>query len=666
MTIVRFFFIAFMLVMAYSIIAEVFYYQKLKMQFAELAIGHIEEDVRELAEDVETISLNSATSDLFQQMYWVQNNNKFVEVVAITSPSGIYYTTNAGDGFLNQLKPLNLLQASATPVNVFDSQHFLHYQVGGEAQPNSAGFTISIKPHFASYQSLLNERLETFLLFFVLVPILGALIFMVLVKRHIITPLNRLESFALNQKQALANSLIAEFNAIYISMKQAFNGLEQDKQILHRRVRSDSLTGLPNRLALKEYLAEAIVQVNQSRSHLALLFLDFDDFKFINDSLGHDKGDEIVVCAAKALQAHLPSQGFIARVGGDEFVIAITGFESKLQLERIIQSMMDALIRLNQCCDGGTSVGCSIGISCYPAHGQNYIELMQTADIAMYEAKRLGKGRYHFYTSDLNERVQKNIEIDHSMRQALHNQEFVLYYQPKVDLKSRKVVGAEALLRWIKPNGEVISPADFIPIAELNGFIVQLGEWVLEAAFSQLKLWTKRMPECVLSINVSARQLAEPGFCQFLQTQLSKYQIDPKRVDLEVTEYLFFDHSVDNLKTVNDIRAMGLSISLDDFGTGFSSLSYLKKFHVDQIKIDKSFIDDFDTETGAVFIETIVKMSENLKKHLVAEGVETESQAQYLESIGCLNVQGFFFSKPLPLTEFERYYQKHQPNSDDL
>lgn len=662
MKIMRFFLLLLFLLISYSAAIEVYYFQKLKDQIAEIAFDHLEEDLLELTEDISILISDARnTNKIFKQMDWVVVNNQFVDEVVIQSPAGIIYTTNAKLNLPGSDAHLTLEQARIAPQKLFNENRILSHQTPVQTRNGSSSFRVSFKTNNQNYQALLAKRVETFILFFILLPFIGVVIFIAFLRRYIVLPLNRLESYVFKHDQALPHFLIGEFNSIYMSMKKAFSGLEQDRQRLFQQVRRDRLTGLPNRLALKEYLGIQVVQAQKSQSVFALLFLDFDNFKFINDSLGHDKGDDIVACAAEVLQSQLPSNGFIARVGGDEFVIVIPDYQSQKQLEALTQTLIDALLGLNDCCEAGTPVSCSIGVACYPTQGKNYIELMQKADIAMYEAKRQGKGRYHFYSPELNERVQKNIALDQSMRQALQNKEFVLYYQPKIDLKTKAVVGAEALIRWIKPDGEIISPADFIPIAELNGFIVQLGEWVLEAAFLQLQLWTKRMPDCVLSINVSARQLAEPGFCEYLKSLLVKYHLDPSKIDLEVTEYLFFDHSVDNLKTVNDIRAMGFSISLDDFGTGFSSLSYLKKFHVDQIKIDKSFIDDFDSESGAIFIETIVKMSESLKKQIIAEGVETASQAEYLQSVGCINVQGFFFSKPLPLPEFERYYQKHKP-----
>jgi len=662
MSLSRFSVLIFLLLASYGIVIEIFYYAKLKVQFSELAYEHIEKDLLELSEAVAPLIADDRNApEIYQQMDWVTFTNRFVDDIVIASQNKILYSSNINSAVTDSIQHLDISEANFQPQKLFEQKRILVNKIeilqGREVQTLSVGFT----PNYQAYEYLLAQRIKTFFIYFIILPFIGVLIFIEILRRYIIKPLNQLVDYAFNPCQVLPASPITELNSIYLAMKKAFAGLEDDKRLLYQKVRTDSLTGLCNRLALKEHITELVNVSDPKKRGFSLLFFDFDDFKYINDSLGHDKGDHILCCAAKALQSHSPSNSFLARVGGDEFVMLVADCESKMRLEKLMQALINALLNLGNCCHNSFAVSCSIGVCCYPENGKNYVELMQKADIAMYEAKRLGKGRYYFYSPQLNERVQKNIELDHSMRQALQNQEFVLYYQPKIDLKTKTVVGAEALIRWIKPNGEVISPADFIPIAELNGFIVQLGEWVLEAAFTQLQLWSKRLPDCVLSINVSARQLAEPGFCDYLKSLLAKYQLDPKKIDLEVTEYLFFDHSVDNLKTVNAIKSMGFSISLDDFGTGFSSLSYLKKFHVDQIKIDKSFIDDFDSESGAIFIETIVKMSESLKKQIIAEGVETASQAEYLQSVGCINVQGFLFSKPLPLAEFERYYQKHKP-----
>jgi len=283
---------------------------------------------------------------------------------------------------------------------------------------------------------------------------------------------------------------------------------------------------------------------------------------------------------------------------------------------------------------------------------------MQKADIAMFQAKREGKSRYHFYSELLNDRVQRNIYLDKAMRQAMLNDEYRLFYQPKIDLDTHDIVGAETLIRWIQPDGKIISSVEFIPLAEENGFIVELGHWVLESALKQLQIWQSQCPDFVLSINVATKQLLEEDFLDRFRELMALYEIQPKNVDLEITEYLFLEQNERNTGIIDELRQLGVSISLDDFGTGFSSLSYLKKFYVDQIKIDKAFIDDYQSESGAIFIETIIRMSESLKKHIIAEGVETEQQADYLRQAGCHYAQGFLFSKPLPLADFEAYCQQ--------
>ncbi|MDQ1244923.1 MAG: diguanylate cyclase, partial [Campylobacterota bacterium] len=390
------------------------------------------------------------------------------------------------------------------------------------------------------------------------------------------------------------------------------------------------------------------------------LFLDIDNFKIINDSLGHHVGDELLKRISSTINEALRANDFVARVGGDEFVIIIENYNSLVELTKIVDRIQKHISQIWAIQTHLLNVESSIGIAFYPKDGDNLISLMKNSDIAMYEAKSNGRARYHFFTEELNKRVQDNITLDKDMRKALEDDEYQLYYQPKVSLKSGKIVGVEALIRWVSPTRGMIVPDTFIPLAEENGFIVKLGWWVVEESIRQHNLWRDKNIDVIISINVSAKQLLAEGFITDFKRLLEENRVEPSKIDIEITEYLFLQNSERNSQTLQELHDFGVTISLDDFGTGYSSLSYLKKFPIDNLKIDKAFIDDYDSIKGSIFIETIVKMGQTLNMKVVAEGTELKEQIEYLKAIGCDQYQGYYFSKPLNSDDFEALFLKQK------
>jgi len=284
---------------------------------------------------------------------------------------------------------------------------------------------------------------------------------------------------------------------------------------------------------------------------------------------------------------------------------------------------------------------------------------MKNADIAMYEAKKLGRNQYHFFTEELNKTVQESITLDKNMRKALKNNEYELYYQPKIDLQTSQIIGVEALIRWISPTKGLIPPDVFIPLAEENGFIVELGKWITNEAIEQYVRWKEKGIDINISINVSAKQLSNIKFVNQVIDKIKENNITPNKIDIEITEYMFIQDSQNTFNNLNTLHNFGVSISLDDFGTGYSSLSYLKKFPIDYLKIDKAFLDDYNSKDGSVFLETIVKLGQMLNIRVIAEGVEKEEQLKYLKSISCNQAQGYYFSKPLDIKDFESFFRNN-------
>lgn len=418
---------------------------------------------------------------------------------------------------------------------------------------------------------------------------------------------------------------------------------KRSEEKIHYMAYYDELTGLPNRRLFYECLQQKMAE----NKKVALLFIDLDRFKTVNDTLGHHVGNILLKMVAEQLQESVQGIGTVCRMGGDEFTVILpckTTRESEQMAQKIIQTLSNPIM-----VEGvELFITPSIGISLYPDHGETDEELLKKADIAMYYTKENGKNNYYIYTSELDKLNTRKVKIESALRRAIEKEEFTLHYQPKVELSTGTIVGTEALLRWNHHELGSISPGEFIPIAEDIGMIPPIGEWVLRAACKQNKEWqTVGYPPIPMSVNVSAIQLKEE-FVAIVSSVLQETELDPCYLELEITESVMQNirHSSPILKK---LKALGIQLSIDDFGTGYSSLSYLNSLPVDTVKIDKSFIDDIlDPENGGVMVKTIIDMGRNLNFEVIAEGIETKQQNQFLQKNNCHLGQGYLFSPPLP------------------
>ena len=498
---------------------------------------------------------------------------------------------------------------------------------------------------------------EEFFIYFGFLPIFGFFLFYIVFRKYITIPLEKLRQLAYYNNKIPKAFKIRELESIRHSMVDSFSRLENEKKEFFLMARTDSLSGLANRNSLQEFLDRLIPTAKRKKEEFAFLFLDLDHFKTINDSLGHNIGDELLKKISGILKKVLRPNDFIARVGGDEFVLIIQDYKSNLELTNIIKRVQKQLSKPWVIQTHPVETTCSIGIAIFPQDGKDQISLMKSADIAMYEAKKHGRNQYHFFTKELNDKLLKIINLNKQMRIALKNGDYQLFYQPKVCLKDSKIIGVEALIRWIDKEKGFIPPSDFIPLAEENDFIIDLGDWIVEEALNQYLDWKNKGIDIVMSINISAKQFLQNRFAENLIEKINSKKIEPNRIILELTEYILIDQNNSVYSTLRKLNEFGVSISLDDFGTGYSSLSYLKKYPIDYLKIDKSFIDDSCNSQGKVFIETIVKMGQTLNMKIVAEGVETQEQVEYLKSISCNLYQGYYFSKPIKAKELEEFYK---------
>ncbi|MCB1889941.1 MAG: EAL domain-containing protein [Rhodocyclaceae bacterium] len=430
---------------------------------------------------------------------------------------------------------------------------------------------------------------------------------------------------------------------------------------IHFLAHHDALTGLPNRILLQDRLGQALSIAARDDRQVAVMFLDLDRFKLVNDSLGHDVGDALLEEVARRLSAVLRQGETVARLGGDEFVIVLPGLHgteaAALVATRALEALGEPLSVRNQ----SFHVTASVGISLYPRDGESVETLLRNADTAMYHAKELGRANFQFYTEGLNAIVTERVRMETDLRGGLERGEFVVHYQPQVDARSGRIVGAEALVRWMHPGQGMISPARFIPVAEDTGLIVPLGAFVLREACRQAARWHRQFDEPMrMGVNLSARQFSSgEDLIQLVRDALADSGLPPDQLELEITESMLMERPDEATALLGRLSELGVRLAIDDFGTGYSSLSYLKRFAIDRLKVDQSFIQDLsDDPNDAAIVEAVISLARSLKLEVIAEGVETREHLDQLRAWGCFDVQGFLFSKPLPAAEFEVFRQQ--------
>jgi diguanylate cyclase (GGDEF)-like protein/PAS domain S-box-containing protein len=422
----------------------------------------------------------------------------------------------------------------------------------------------------------------------------------------------------------------------------------------------DFLTGLPNRVLLTERLSRAIGQARRHGKRVALMYIDLDYFKHINDSLGHAVGDLLLQMVAQRLKRCIRDTDTVCRQGGDEFVILLSETGQILDAAQVAEKILAAFA--DPCLVSGNElhITLSIGISIYPDDGHDAEDVMKNADTAMYHAKSNGRNNYQFFTGEMNTRAVRRLFIEGNLRRALKQREFMLYYQPKIDLESGLMVGCEALIRWQDPQYGLVYPNQFVPIAEESGLIVPIGSWVLHEACRQVSVWQAAGLLAVpVSVNISAIEFRHKDFLDGVATILRDTGLSPVFLELELTESILMQDAASSATVLESLKEMGIQLAIDDFGTGYSSLSYLKRFPINTLKIDQSFIHDIDVDTDdASIVRAMIGMGKSLKQRVIAEGVETISQLDFLRTLQCDEGQGFLFGHPLPADQFERLLLK--------
>ncbi|HEY3500836.1 MAG TPA: EAL domain-containing protein [Polyangiaceae bacterium] len=458
----------------------------------------------------------------------------------------------------------------------------------------------------------------------------------------------------------------------------------KDRQLAEERVQRmafyDELTGLPNRAFLKRHLPYVIEQARRGERAGAVLSLDLDGFKRVNDTLGHAAGDRLLREVGGRLESclrggdcvtrgELTENDAIARFGGDEFVVVLSDLESMEDAAQVSHRIIETLSRPVALGGQDFHVNCSIGIAPFPSGEDDPEVLLRNADAAMYDAKRNGGSRFQFYCSDMSRRTREALELENRLRRALEREEFELHYQPKIESKTGRVVGVEALLRWRSPERGLVPPMDFIPLAEKTGLIIPIGAWVLRRACRELKSWEGQgLPAISMAVNISTRQFRDRDVSQLVRAALAETGVVPKSLELEITEGSLMEDTRYAASVLNELRQIGVRVAIDDFGTGYSSLGYLRVLPVDMLKIDRSFVRDVtENQDSAAIAAAILAMSHSLRLEAVAEGVETRAQLDFLVQHGCPLVQGFLYSRPLPGPEFVAWLRAREaapPSAD--
>ena len=424
----------------------------------------------------------------------------------------------------------------------------------------------------------------------------------------------------------------------------------------------DVLTGLPNRFLFLDRLGHAISQSARNQRMVAVLLLDIDNFKTINDTFGHSHGDLLLQDIADRLRGCVQEDDTLARIGGDEFAVVLEGVSEVDEIALIAQNIVDIFSRPFAPSSQEIYVTPSMGITLYPMDGQDCDSLLKNADAAMYRAKEYGRNHFRFYTTDMNALAIERFAMEGALRRAMEREEFVLHYQPQVDIKSGRMIGVEALLRWNHPERGLVPPNEFIPLLEENNLIVPVGEWVLRTACAQSRAWQDAgLPALRMAVNLSARQFRQDTLVEMIDNILRETGVSPKLLELELTEGLLMENTDETSAILGQLKSRGVLVAIDDFGTGYSSLSYLKRFPIDRLKIDRSFVRDIITDSNdAAIAVAVISLGRSLGLSVIAEGVETGEQLEFLGVQKCDEYQGFHFSRPVPPEEIVRLFRSEK------
>ena len=458
--------------------------------------------------------------------------------------------------------------------------------------------------------------------------------------------------------KSVLNQLDSNINYVFIFEDLTY--LKDSRESIDKLSNYDRLTGIPNSFLFRDRLEQTVIG---SKSHLemfAVIRVDINNFKIINDSFGFKAGDLIIKEVSKRIKQEVKETDTVARVSGDEFIVILTELKNAEEAALFSQRVITGFRSPFKVGESEIFLGISMGIAFFPDDGFSSEELMTHSNIALGHAKNQGKNNYQFYTNELNKSSFERLELEGAMRHALEKEEYVLYYQPQIEFETNRIIGAEALIRWKKSDGTMVAPDKFIPVAEENGIIIPLGEWVLYNACVQNKYWQEQgVGNITVSVNMSPQQMRQPNIVEVVTRILKTTELAPEYLELEITEGVLMEDKADILKKIKSFRDMGIKIAIDDFGTGYSSLGYLKQFPMDKLKIDQRFIRDIPINDDGSLSKIMILLGKSLKMKVIAEGVETKHQVEFLKENKCDEGQGYFYSRPIPAEEFEALLRRN-------
>ena len=650
---IRYLILIFLILITFAEVISLYkFYYKEKMTIGDLASLSIKNSILNIYHIAKgTLQKDNTLYNAKAKIDSINIDNNFIKDIIITNKKGdILYSSSRVKSIIPKNVCLNIRKYNAKNIFIFSACKKDIELFRGIKKYTYYLYIITNKEYIKTLIfNTLKDAIEYFIVYITIILIL----FWISFEKLLIFPLEKLRQFAYYHTEKPEEFFIKELESIRYSLSITFDRLEKEQQELYNLSTKDSLSGLYNRLSLLEKIDWLISKSKREKDRFVILFIDLDDFKNINDFLGHDVGDEVLKMVARSIESSVRDIDFVARIGGDEFVVVLPKFHHSMEIVDIAKRIIKNISRPLNINDKTFNIGASIGIVIYPKNGKNKTELIKNADIAMYKAKELGKNQFYFFTNKLNKALHERLNIQQKIKKALKNNYFKLFYQPKIHLKSGKITGCEALIRWDDPELGFITPNKFIPIAEKNGYIVEIGEWVLKESAKQVKKWQNTpLGDIKISFNVSAKQFQDMHF--FDKVEHYTKNIDRSKLDIEITESAFLDNYHKNIEIIKKIKKLDITFSLDDFGTGYSSLSYLKDIPIDTLKIDKSFLDIFETKNGKSFIEMIINIGKILSLQVVAEGVEKKEQVDFLKELQCDIYQGYYFSKPLEVKEFEK------------